>query len=63
MPHIFAADEAGLFKAYGYAQAKSHGNLILKLYGQARGRVNAKIQINGIGEASITVTQQHHHTG
>src|SRR6266550_3630873 len=38
VPHIFAADDAGLFKAYGYAQAQSHANLILKLYGEARGR-------------------------
>jgi acyl-homoserine-lactone acylase len=38
VPHIFAKDEAGLFKAFGAAQARSHGNLILKLYGEARGR-------------------------
>jgi len=38
VPHIFARDDAGLFKAYGYAQAASHANLILKLYGEARGR-------------------------
>ena len=38
MPHIFAAGEESLFYALGWAQARSHGNLILRLYGQARGR-------------------------
>ena len=38
VPHIFAPDNRSLFYALGWAQAKSHGNLILRLYGQARGR-------------------------
>jgi acyl-homoserine-lactone acylase len=38
VPHIFAAENSSLFYALGWAQAKSHGNLILRLYGQARGR-------------------------
>lgn len=38
IPHIFANDEAGLFRAMGWAQMKNHGNLILRLYAQARGR-------------------------
>ena len=38
VPHIFAPDNGSLFYALGWAQAKSHGNLILRLYGQARGR-------------------------
>ncbi|MBI3471861.1 MAG: acylase, partial [Candidatus Solibacter usitatus] len=38
VPHIFAADDESLFRAFGWAQAESHGNLILRLYGQARGR-------------------------
>ena len=38
IPHIFAGSTADLFHAFGYAQAQSHGNLILRLYGQARGR-------------------------
>lgn len=38
VPHIFAPDNRGLFKGMGWAQMRSHGNLILKLYGQARGR-------------------------
>ncbi|HEX5499697.1 MAG TPA: penicillin acylase family protein, partial [Thermomicrobiales bacterium] len=38
VPHIFADDVAGLFHAFGWAQLHSHGDLILRLYGQARGR-------------------------
>ncbi len=38
VPHIFASGKIGLFYALGWAQTKSHGNLVLRLYGQARGR-------------------------
>lgn len=38
VPHIFAKDNESLFKAFGWAQMHSHGNLILRLYGEARGR-------------------------
>ncbi|MFP4299590.1 MAG: acylase [Spirulinaceae cyanobacterium] len=38
VPHIFAEDNSGLFKAFGWAQMHSHGDLILQLYGQARGK-------------------------
>jgi acyl-homoserine-lactone acylase len=38
VPHIYAANDAGAFKAFGYAQMASHGNLILQLYAEARGR-------------------------
>lgn len=38
VPHIYAKDEENLFRAFGWAQMQSHGNLILQLYGQARGR-------------------------
>lgn len=38
VPHIFAKDDQSLFHAFGYAQMQSHGDLILRLYGQARGR-------------------------
>src|SRR5262245_46439275 len=36
-PHIFANDTEGLFRAYGWAQMHSHGNLLLRLYAQSRG--------------------------
>ena len=38
VPHIYSDNDEGLFYALGWAQAKSHGDLILRLYGQARGR-------------------------
>src|SRR5689334_19981550 len=38
VPHIFSPDDTGLFYAFGWAQAHNDGDLILKLYGQARGR-------------------------
>lgn len=38
VPHIYAADSEGLFYGFGWAQMRSHGDLVLRLYGQARGR-------------------------
>ena len=38
VPHIFAGNDYSLLYAYGWAQMQAHGDLILRLYGQARGR-------------------------
>jgi len=38
IPHIFAPSEEELFHAFGYAQMHNHADLILQLYGRARGR-------------------------
>lgn len=38
VPHVEAKDMEGLFFGYGYAQLASHGDLVLKLYGESRGR-------------------------
>ena len=38
VPHIYAKNERELFQSFGWAQMQSHGNLILRLYGQARGQ-------------------------
>lgn len=38
VPHIFAPDLDRSMYAFGWAQMHSHGNLLLRLYGQARGR-------------------------
>jgi len=38
VPHIFAPNERELFYAFGWCQMASHSDLILKLYGEARGR-------------------------
>src|SRR5687767_15590559 len=37
VPHVYGASDAELFRGFGFAQMESHGNLLLKLYGQARG--------------------------
>ncbi len=36
--HIYSKDTQSAFQAFGWAQMQSHGNLLLRLYGQARGR-------------------------
>ena len=38
VPHIFALNARELFHAHGWAQMEAHGDLVLSLYGQARGR-------------------------
>jgi acyl-homoserine-lactone acylase len=38
IPHLFAPDHRSLFYAYGYAQMEAHGELLTRLYVQARGR-------------------------
>lgn len=41
VPHIFADDNESAFYAFGWAQAHNHGDLLLRLYGQARGEAAA----------------------
>ncbi|MEJ0064861.1 MAG: penicillin acylase family protein [Caulobacteraceae bacterium] len=36
--HVYARTEASLFYGYGWAQTKSHGDVLLKLYAEGRGR-------------------------
>ncbi|MBD0308353.1 MAG: acylase [Microcoleus sp. T1-bin1] len=38
IPHIYGENSKSVFYAFGWAQMQSHGNLILRLYGQARGQ-------------------------
>ena len=38
MPHIYAETDEALAYGLGWAQACNHGDLILRLFGQARGR-------------------------
>ncbi len=38
VPHIYGKDTRSAFNAFGWAQMQSHGDLLLRLYGQARGR-------------------------
>lgn len=38
IPHIFASSIEDMFYAHGWAQTHNHADLLLKLYGQSRGR-------------------------
>ena len=38
IPHLYAKSTPDLFFLYGYAQAEAHGNLLLRVYGESRGR-------------------------
>ena len=38
IPHIYGKDASAAMFAHGWAQMRSHGDLLLRLYGQARGR-------------------------
>jgi acyl-homoserine-lactone acylase len=38
VPHVFAKNVTGLFWGFGYAQMQGHGDLLLRLYGESRGR-------------------------
>ena len=62
--HVYARNPEGLFFGYGYAQMQSHGNLILKLYGESRGKaaeywgeknldLDRWVQINGVPERGL----------
>ncbi|HLO85957.1 MAG TPA: acylase [Nostocaceae cyanobacterium] len=41
IPHIYGKDVRSAFYSFGWAQMHSHGNLLLRLYGQARGKAAA----------------------
>ncbi|SEM84605.1 acyl-homoserine-lactone acylase [Mucilaginibacter gossypiicola] len=41
VPHITANNEGDLFFAQGWAEMQSHANLVLKMYGRARGKAAA----------------------
>ncbi len=38
VPHIYGGSSDQVFEAFGWAQAQSHGDLLLHMYGQSRGR-------------------------
>lgn len=38
IPHIYASTNEDLFRLFGWAQMNNHADLILRLYGEARGR-------------------------
>jgi acyl-homoserine-lactone acylase len=38
IPHIFAPDREAMFYAHGWAQMQNQADLLLRLYGESRGR-------------------------
>lgn len=38
VPHVYGTSTAAVFYGYGYAQAQSHADEILRLYGESRGK-------------------------
>jgi len=40
VPHIYATDENNLYFSFGWSQMHSHGDLLMKLYGEARGKAS-----------------------
>ncbi len=61
VPHIFAADREAMFHAHGWAQMQAQANLLLRLYGESRGRaaeywgpsnlaLDRWVQLNGVPE-------------
>src|SRR6266436_2026196 len=61
IPHIFAPDRGSMFHAHGWAQMQNQANLLLRLYGESRGRaaeywgpanldLDRWVQLNGVPE-------------
>src|SRR5678809_612212 len=61
VPHIYAADRESMFYAHGRAQMQNQANLLLRLYGESRGRaaeywgpsfleLDRWVQLNGVPE-------------
>ena len=38
VPHVYAKSVPDMFYGFGWAQVKSHGDILLKLYAEGRGR-------------------------
>ena len=55
IPHIYADSDSSLYYMMGYAQMKNHGDLILKLYGEARGK---SAEYWGVVSANDTLLHQ-----
>jgi acyl-homoserine-lactone acylase len=50
VPHIFARDRNGLAYAFGWAQMQNHGDLLLRLVAQARGRASEYLNADYLDE-------------
>ncbi|MBV9409888.1 MAG: penicillin acylase family protein [Candidatus Eremiobacteraeota bacterium] len=56
VPHVRAADPRAMMRAFGYAQARLHGNLLLRLYDEARGRAAEDFGADELPFDETTVT-------
>jgi acyl-homoserine-lactone acylase len=50
VPHVFAKDRSGLAYAFGWAQMQNHGDLLLRLVAQARGRASEYLDADYLDE-------------
>jgi len=50
VPHIFAKDRGGLAYAFGWAQMRNHGDLLLRLVAQSRGRASEYLNADYLEE-------------
>jgi len=50
VPHIFAPDAESLFFAHGWAQAKSHGDLLLRLLGEEKLLIRTSVHGPVVGQ-------------
>jgi len=73
VPHIFAADRESMFYAHGWAQMQNQANLLLRLYGESRGRASEYwgpsnleldrwVQLNEVPERAKTWYDAQDHT-
>jgi acyl-homoserine-lactone acylase len=69
VPHIFADSLESMFYAHGWAQMQNHADMLLRLYGESRGRaaeywgesnleLDRWVQLNGVPERARTWYQQ-----
>ena len=58
VPHIYATDETDLYFGMGWAQMHSHGDLLMKLYAEARGEGSKYL-----GTSALELTKKLHLLG
>jgi acyl-homoserine lactone acylase PvdQ len=59
--HVYAKSVEDMFYCYGYAQAQSHGDLLLHVYGESRGRaaeISAPLVLRTIGGSGPTPSRR-----
>ena len=68
VPHIYASDREAMFYAHGWAQMRNHADLLLRLYGESRGRaaeyrggdanleLDKWVHLNGVPERARSCT-------